>query len=156
MIGTRQPQYENLHPARMRKRSDFLSMRGARRYNCESFTLQARSRAENEISGSYCRFGFTVTRKIGNAVQRNRVRRRLKEAARIAADHAVCGHDYVIIARPAAIAQTFSALAGDLARGIEMVSRPCTGASVQRPSSHNRNCQAGKAPKARAESRPNG
>jgi ribonuclease P protein component len=156
MIGTRQPQYLNLHPGRLRKRSDFLSMRGARRYNCESFTLQARERTESATSGSPCRFGFTVTRKIGNAVQRNRIRRRLKQAVRIAADHAVCGHDYVIIARPAAIAQTFSTLTGDLALGLEKVSRSRTGTSVQGPSSQNKSRQAGKAPKAHAESRPNG
>ena len=47
------------------------------------------------------RFGFTVTRKIGNAVVRNRIRRRFKEALRLLAPGIIApGHDYVVIARP--------------------------------------------------------
>ncbi len=63
------------------------------------------------------RAGFTVTRKVGNAVVRNRVRRRLKEALRVhaAADMAV-GRDYVLVGRADVLAAPFDALAGEIVR----------------------------------------
>jgi ribonuclease P protein component len=61
------------------------------------------------------RFGFTVTKQCGGAVQRNRIRRRLKEALRLLNPlPARPGHDYVIVARPEALGMPFSALQGEL------------------------------------------
>ena len=61
------------------------------------------------------RIGFTVSRRVGNAVERNRVRRRLREVAkRIIPAHAVDGIDFVIIGRSATLKRPFDALIGDL------------------------------------------
>jgi len=61
------------------------------------------------------RFGLTVTKKLGNAVVRNRIRRRLREAFRQAGPGcATAGHDYVLIARTNALLCEFSTLIGDL------------------------------------------
>lgn len=65
------------------------------------------------------RLGFTVTKKIGSAVVRNRIRRRLREAARqVFPDGALSGFDYVAIARPAALTADFSALLDDMKRAL--------------------------------------
>ncbi|ACB96886.1 ribonuclease P protein component [Beijerinckia indica] len=83
-------------------------------------------------SGLPARFGFTVTRKTGHAVQRNRIRRRLKEALRHLADTladpsadlpAKPGHDYVIIARPAALAMPFCDLQATLRQALIKVDK---------------------------------
>ncbi len=60
------------------------------------------------------RFGFTVTKKIGNAVERNRIRRRLREMVRLAAGgRARAGHDYVLIGRRAALKLPFDRMVQD-------------------------------------------
>jgi ribonuclease P protein component len=65
------------------------------------------------------RFGFTVTKQSGGAVQRNRIRRRLKEALRLLSPlPARPGHDYVILARPEALSMPFPALQGELIRAL--------------------------------------
>ena len=66
------------------------------------------------------RFGFTVTLKVGNAVERNRIRRRLKEAVRlIGHDHALDGYDYVLVARRKALNLPFAVLTSELAKGLD-------------------------------------
>ena len=70
------------------------------------------------------RFGFTVTRQVGNAVVRNRIRRRLKAAvAGAAGAHARSDFDYVVIARRAALERSFSALVADLVRALDRIDR---------------------------------
>lgn len=65
------------------------------------------------------RVGFTVTKKTGNAVQRNRVRRRLKEAVRVhAARDMQPGNDYVIVGRDDVLDAPFGQLAAELSRRI--------------------------------------
>jgi ribonuclease P protein component len=65
------------------------------------------------------RLGFTVTKKIGNAVIRNRTRRRLKEATRLVlAEHPVTGADLVLIGREATRQRDFRALQQDLRRAL--------------------------------------
>jgi ribonuclease P protein component len=82
-----------------------------------------------------------VTKKIGDAVLRNRVRRRLKEALRLAPDLLACrGYDYVILARQAVLNRDFIALQEDLVRAIAEVhtrpkaARPPRTAKSRRPS----------------------
>jgi ribonuclease P protein component len=71
------------------------------------------------------RFGFTVTKKTGNAVVRNRIRRRLREAVRLsAADAASPGVDYVLIGRFAALTLPFDRLIDDLRSGLAALGRP--------------------------------
>jgi ribonuclease P protein component len=73
--------------------------------------LQARRRAETGA----VRVGFTVSRQVGNAVERNRVRRRLREIVRLMPDGVMRpGHDYVLIARRAALALPFGTMAREL------------------------------------------
>ena len=65
---------------RLRRRADFQRAARGKRAQAESFALQSRLRAEAEGGEAGPRVGFTVTRKIGGAVERNRIRRRLKAA----------------------------------------------------------------------------
>ena len=83
--------------------------------------VQALARADNGPA----RLGFTVTRKIGNAVTRNRTRRRLKEAARLVlAKHPLSGVDLVLIGREATRRRTFVTLQEDLWRALTKAGVP--------------------------------
>jgi ribonuclease P protein component len=65
------------------------------------------------------RLGFTVTRRVGNAVVRNRVRRRLREAARLLfRDRQLSGVDLVLVGREATLTRPFAALTDDLRRAL--------------------------------------
>jgi ribonuclease P protein component len=65
------------------------------------------------------RLGITVTRKVGKAVARNRIRRRLREAARfVLPRHAAPDGDYVLIGRPATLQRTFTLLVSDLGEAL--------------------------------------
>ncbi len=76
------------------------------------------------------RFGFTATKKLGNAVTRNRIRRRLKEMVRLVAPaHAREGHDYVLVARPVAATRSFSALERDLIAALAALHAPARNAT---------------------------
>lgn len=98
---------------RLLRRQDFLFVRDGRRANAATLTLQARPRPE---AGGGARVGFTVTKKTGGAVERNRIRRRLREAVRlIGALHVRDGHDYVVIGRPPALEAPFASILSDLA-----------------------------------------
>ncbi len=67
-----------------------------------------------------CGLGFTVTRKVGGSVTRNRARRRLRAAAdAVMPAHAAPGRDYVVIGRAGTIRRPFEALKGDLAAALE-------------------------------------
>ena len=76
------------------------------------------------------RFGFTATKKLGNAVTRNRIRRRLKEVVRLVAPgRAVAGCDYVLIAREAAATRSFATLERDLAAALSALHAPAESGS---------------------------
>jgi len=80
--------------------------------------LQARRR---EDAGP-ARVGFTVSKKVGNAVARNRVRRRLKELVRLTAQGRVqAGHDYVMVGRRGALTVPFARMAEDFATALGRV-----------------------------------
>jgi ribonuclease P protein component len=92
---------------RMRRRADFLAAAGGRKVTTAAFVLQALGRADN----GPIRVGFTVSKKVGTAVERNRVRRRLKDVVkRWAAGRLQSGHDYVLIGRRAALKLPFDRL----------------------------------------------
>jgi ribonuclease P protein component, eubacterial len=79
---------------RLRQRADFLAAATGAKVPTAAFVLQARKRDEH----GPIRVGFTVSRKVGTAVERNRVRRRLREIVRLsAATGLLSGHDYVLI-----------------------------------------------------------
>ena len=101
---------------RLTKRAEFQRVSRGRRASVETLTLQSRRRdsaANEDESGA--RVGLTVTKSIGGAVERNRVRRRLKEALRAAAPLEAEGdHDYVLMARREALGRRFVALVDDV------------------------------------------
>lgn len=108
-------------PARLAKRVDFLACSKGRRFPTAAFVLQVRERGDPGAP----RFGFTVTKAMGDAPRRNRMRRRLKEAVRLsAAEHAVLGYDYVLIARPDAYSCPFDALRADLVAALTKSAKP--------------------------------
>lgn len=82
------------------------------------------SRARKDDTGGEARFGITVTKKIGNAVERNRIKRRLREALRHEAGVAASpGHDYVLVANRAALDDDFATIARELSRGLDHINR---------------------------------
>jgi ribonuclease P protein component len=102
----------------LKRRAAFKAVAGGRRIATAGFVLQALK--ADEPAGP--RFGFTVTKKIGNAVVRNRIRRRLREAARQAENAADRATDYVLVGRRAALTLQFERLVTDLRNGFEVLS----------------------------------
>ena len=95
---------------RLRQRADFLAAASGTKVAAPAFLLQARKRADE----GPVRCGFTVSKKVGNAVERNRVRRRLREVVRLsAASRMRSGHDYVLVGRRAALNAPFERLLQD-------------------------------------------
>ena len=103
----------------LRKRADFLSAARARRAAMPAFLLQARKRGANEPTTGI-RVGFTCSKKVGNAVARNRAKRRLREIARaILPLEGRPGWDYVLIGRAEATAtRDFALLKSDLSAAL--------------------------------------
>lgn len=99
----------------LRKRADFLRAASARRQGMPGFLLQARERGPKE-TGAPIRVGYTCSKKIGNAVARNRAKRRLRALAReIIPATGREGWDYVLVGRPGAtIDRSFADLRSDL------------------------------------------
>ncbi len=114
---------------RLKRREEFLRVAGARRkWVAPGLILQARTAglpARGLLGkggttgpvaiGEGVRVGFTVSRKVGNAVARNRARRRLRAAAaEVMPRHAKAAHDFVVIGRSATLTRPYAALVGDL------------------------------------------
>ncbi|MDX1291567.1 MAG: ribonuclease P protein component [Hyphomonas sp.] len=96
---TSEPENTGLEVARLRVRPQFLYVRHGRTERRKALLVQARRR-KGETPGDHTGAGFTATKKIGNAVTRNRAKRRLREAARVLLpQHGQPGWDYVFIAR---------------------------------------------------------
>ena len=98
---------------RIKDRKDYLAIQASgRRWGTPAFVLQAK-KADDEARAPHV--GFTVTKKVGNAVVRNRVKRRLKEAAReIFPAKASEGWDYVVIGRYACLDIAYARIKSDL------------------------------------------
>ncbi len=127
---------------RLKRREEFLRVAGARRkWVAPGLILQARpagSPARGPVGkgggggpaaiGEGFRVGFTVSRKVGNAVARNRARRRLRAAAaEVMPRHAKAAHDFVVIGRLATLTRPYGALVGDLKTALRRLGAFCDG-----------------------------
>lgn len=102
---------------RLKSRPQFLAVQKGEKRKGRNFLLEVLDRREPDTAP---RAGFTVTKKQGNAVERNRMRRRLKEAVRLEAGFAMKpGHDYVIVARRDVLNIPFEQLTDQLVERIQ-------------------------------------
>uniref|UniRef100_UPI0040478590 ribonuclease P protein component n=1 Tax=Yoonia sp. TaxID=2212373 RepID=UPI0040478590 len=103
------------------KRADFLRAANGRRQGTPGIHLQARRRAEGEAPG--IRVGYTCSKKVGNAVARNRAKRRLREVARLVLPaEGRAGWDYVLVGRNTVTATLpFPDLIRDMRRALTKV-----------------------------------
>jgi ribonuclease P protein component len=103
-------------------RADYLRAASARKQGMPGFLLQARDRQDGEAA---VRVGFTASKKIGNAVARNRAKRRMRALAReVLAPLARAGWDYVLVARPGAtVTRGYADLCADLTLAVAQVHR---------------------------------
>lgn len=106
----------------LRQRADFLRLAQGRKAGTGGFLLQACPREDGQ---SLTRVGFTASKKIGNAVLRNRAKRRMRALAReVLARHALPGWDYVLVAKPnATVSRDYALLQDDLQGAIAAVHR---------------------------------
>ncbi len=106
---------------RLKVRSDFLRVAATRR-RCATpgLVLQVAETPQEQFNSSVIRVGFTASRKVGDAVTRNRARRRLREAVRqVMPEHAAPGRDFVVIARANTVRRPFNDLIADLESALQ-------------------------------------
>ena len=105
------------------KRADFLRAAQARRQGTGGFLLQARLRRADEAAPDLIRVGFTCSKKLGNAVARNRAKRRLREIARaVLPAQGQAGWDYVLVGRPTATAsREFALMLADMEHALAQI-----------------------------------
>lgn len=131
---------------KLRKRQDFLAANGGRRWSAPGFVLLVHRRSGPRPQGAAApesgvqpdaglpqgsqpdtgppRVGFTVTKKVGTAVVRNRLKRRLRALAReILAPRATAGTDYVLIGRSGGLTRSWSDLVSDLERALRKLAQ---------------------------------
>jgi ribonuclease P protein component len=106
--------------ATLRKRAEFLAVRRGTRVRGVLVLVEALNRGDTDDP----RLGLTVSRKNGNAVMRNRIKRRLREAVRAhAAGDMAVGNDYVIVSTPKALRASFEALCADVSSAFAQANR---------------------------------
>ncbi len=127
----------------LKTRTEFQRVQKGRKWVAPAFILQGLARRSDEANSP--RFGFTVSSKSvakdsaggkrrGKAVDRNRARRRLKEAVRLTfAAHAEAGFDYVIIGRASALTRNFADLLADMRHAFHKVSQPARSDKERNP-----------------------
>lgn len=131
---------------KLRKRQDFLAANGGRRWSAPGFVLLVRRRSGPRPQGAAApegeslpdadlsqssqpdagppRVGFTVTKKVGTAVVRNRLKRRLRALAReTLAPRAAAGTDYVLIGRSGGLTRSWTDLVSDLERALRKLAQ---------------------------------
>ena len=105
---------------RLRQRADFLAVANGARANSTAFVVPGRRRDDD----GPIRIGFTVTKKNGNAPQRNRIRRRLRELVkRLDVIPMRPHHDYVLVGRRAALDRDFATMLEDLRSAFRRLDR---------------------------------
>ena len=100
----------------IKKRSDFLAANRGKRYATPGFVLLVRDRQDDNPA---IRLGITITKKVGNAVIRNRMRRRFRALAQeMLADKGKAGADHILIGRDSGIERDFDALRADMFKAL--------------------------------------
>ncbi len=101
----------------IKKRSDFLAANRGKRYATPGFVLLIKDRQDDDPA---IRLGITITKKVGNAVVRNRMRRRFRALAlEMLGDKGKAGADHVLIGRDGGIEKDFAELRADLTRALD-------------------------------------
>jgi ribonuclease P protein component len=114
-------------PARLKRRAEFLRVAAAgRKWATPGMIVQSRCRGETETVDASVRVGYTASRRVGNAVARNRARRRLRAVAAELLPELAAGHDYVLIARAGTLERPYGALRQDLRAALARLRRPGT------------------------------
>ena len=123
--------------ARLKKRAEFVWVASGAKWGTKSALLQARA-PKTDVGP--IRIGFTATKRLGNAVIRNRAKRRLKAASdELFPSLARPGMDYVLIARPGALTQPYKLLLDDIKEALKRVhARTDAGGRGGKPSTKNR------------------
>ena len=105
---------------RLKKRTDFIAAANGPRMTGPAFVLQSRRRDDT----GPIRIGFTVTRKVGTATERNRIRRRFRELVkRTDVISMRPHHDYVLVGRRAALDRGFETMFNDLRSALSRLER---------------------------------
>ncbi len=121
---------ENIELGMLKKRSEFLYVRDGFYSAKGGVVVQMRkNEASTKGDDGSIRMGFTATKKIGNAVIRNRAKRRLREVARtLLPELGMPGYDYVLIARASTTARNWTDLLDDTRKALITLSNRATGA----------------------------
>ncbi len=118
---------------RLTKRPDFVAAASGRRFHTERMTVQARLRDDLDLG---LRVGLTVTKRVGHATERNRIKRRLRAVTQTAGlDFAAINADVVIIGRRDILTADHDILIDDLRRALRIVTKPKAVRPADRPSS---------------------
>ena len=106
---------------RLKRRREFLAAAKGAKVSRRSLVVERVRRGDEGPA----RFGFTVSKRVAKkAVERNRIRRRLKEAVRLHGLHAAPGYDYVLVGRRGALSVDFASLGAELAGALREAPRP--------------------------------
>lgn len=127
----------------LKTRADFLRTRAGRQAAMPGLVLQARpspTAIQADLrDADRLRVGFTATRKLGGAVARNRIKRRLRAAAgSVLANQGRAGHDYVLVGRSATLDRPFVLLLDDLNKALVRVHGALCNASHGKPTPDSR------------------
>ncbi|WP_238560076.1 ribonuclease P protein component [Sphingomonas sp. Mn802worker] len=118
-------------PGRITKRPEYLAANAGRRAPTPGFVLLVKQR--NDGDGAM-RIGITVTKKVGNAVVRNRIKRRFRALARdVLPEAGWAGADHVLIGRDDALTRDYAALKHDLVRALARAAKAPEGETRPRP-----------------------
>lgn len=107
--------------ATITKRADFLAANRGKRFATPGFVLLVNPRRNDDPA---IRLGITITKKVGNAVVRNRMRRRFKALAReMLGQRGLSGADHILIGRSDGIERDFDALRADMERALDRLAK---------------------------------